>query len=157
MLDLTATDIDDAALALLERSAEMNRLEGLQTSRFDVCDDGARLPAADILVVSDLIYTKELASAVARRCCEALDRGMRVVVADPGRSTRVTFFEALASHGCCKHRGFQCTAECTPFGEWVRGEAAAPPDSELFTVPPTSTTTREGWTTPGLLLLLPPA
>lgn len=95
--DVLATDIDDGALAWLARAAAMQGL-AVNTARFDVVADGA-LPAAELIVVADLLYEEHLARAVARRVNESLARGSEVLVCDPGRLSRVAFLQELKRAG----------------------------------------------------------
>ena len=91
---VTATDISDKALRLIEMAAHEQTLP-VSATRFDVCGT-APLPPADLVVASDVLYTPQLADALARRCVEALDAGAYVVIGDPGRQdARESFFEAL--------------------------------------------------------------
>lgn len=94
-----ASDHDEAGLALLARSAEAQSLgERLRTCTLDVCG-ASPLPPADWLVASDVLYTPQLADALARRCLEMLARGGRAIVADPGRPSRRRFQALIERHG----------------------------------------------------------
>jgi hypothetical protein len=90
-----ATDFDDTALKLVQIAARTSGYERLRTSHFDVLDCATVLPPSDLLVAADVMYSATLARGLARRCVEALDAGMRVVVADPGRPTRRDFQDEL--------------------------------------------------------------
>ena len=46
-----------------------------------------------------LRYTPQLAAALAQRCVEAISRGGRAIVADPGRPSRRLFQAALEQQG----------------------------------------------------------
>lgn len=89
-----ATDVDEEALASTRRAAEHAGL-AIGAVGFDVGSDEP-LPPADLVVAADLMYEPELALALARRVREALERGSRVVVGDPGRLGRAAFDRELA-------------------------------------------------------------
>ena len=93
-----ASDVDETGLALLSRSAEAQSLARLRTCKLDICD-ASPLPPADWLVASDVLYTPQLADALARRCLEIVARGGRAIVADPGRPTRRRFQALIEQHG----------------------------------------------------------
>ena len=50
-------------------------------------------------MASDVLYTPQLADALARRCLEVVARGGRAIVADPGRPTRRRFQALIEQHG----------------------------------------------------------
>ncbi|KAJ8598480.1 hypothetical protein CTAYLR_001329 [Chrysophaeum taylorii] len=72
---VVATDYDDQALA---RVATNGNLE----ARFFDVFGGEGLPACDVLVASDIMYTSALAAKAGDRAAEALARGATVVFAD---------------------------------------------------------------------------
>ncbi|HEX6940966.1 MAG TPA: hypothetical protein VF158_16225 [Longimicrobiales bacterium] len=92
-----AADHDAAALDRIARAAELQGV-AVEVLRFDVCGP-APLPPGDVVVLADLLYEAELARAAARRVVEAVERGARVVVGDPGRVGRPEFVRALARRG----------------------------------------------------------
>ena len=68
-----ACDINPLALALLRHGAERAGLaERVETRTLDLFDEADALPAAEVLLCSDLLYNPELAHQVGRRCGEAL-------------------------------------------------------------------------------------
>ncbi|MDP2340234.1 MAG: 50S ribosomal protein L11 methyltransferase [Deltaproteobacteria bacterium] len=90
-----ATDVDDEVLVAVNRAALEQGLAGLiSTGPFNVCG-GDPLPAADDVVIADLLYEPLLAAAVARRALEAFKRGSRVVVGDPDRAGRQDFIKLV--------------------------------------------------------------
>ena len=94
-----ATDVDPEVLVAVERAAAEQGVSALVTTgSFDVC--GAEpLPAADDVVIADLLYEPLLAAAVARRVLQAHARGSRVVVGDPDRAGRQAFLGLLKEAG----------------------------------------------------------
>ncbi len=92
-----ATDEDDAALTLLAIAAAAQGLD-ISVQRLDVFDD-APLPAADVVVMADVMYEPGLALGMARRAAEALGQGARVLVSDPGRAFRSIFEGLLEERG----------------------------------------------------------
>jgi predicted nicotinamide N-methyase len=94
---VVATDADDAALALLATAAAAQKLP-VEVRRFDVFDD-APLPAADVVVMADVMYEPGLALGMARRAVQAIERGSQVLVADPGRAFRSIFESVLTERG----------------------------------------------------------
>ena len=159
---ITASDIDPNALPLIEAAAELlyasERLcEIFRTGRgrklkaliVDVCSDEP-LPECDLLICCDSCYTTDLATALARRCAETLERSQtaKVLIADPGRPHRETLLRALSELGIQakfedlsgleetdgEHGdgGAAAAAAATgarqssvvPFAEWLRGGAA---------------------------------
>ena len=97
---LIATDISTRGLELLGEAARAQELENIITcTPFDVGGDAALPAEADWLVASDVLYTPQLARALARRCVEIARRGGRAIVADPGRPTRRLFQVLLEQEG----------------------------------------------------------
>lgn len=97
-----ATDADDEVLARIATAAAAQGL-AVDVARFDVHAD-APLPRvddgpADVVLMADVMYEPGLALGMARRAVEALRRGARVMVADPGRAFRAIFDDVLAEHG----------------------------------------------------------
>ena len=93
-----ASDVSFAGLEMISAAARAQSLS-VECIQFDICD-GESLPAdAQWLVASDVLYTPQLARALAERCIEILRRGGRAVVADPGRPTRRLFQSILEREG----------------------------------------------------------
>jgi predicted nicotinamide N-methyase len=93
----TALDHDPFARAVIACSARLQRLR-VQVADFDLTAPDP-LPAADILVIADLLYESDLARTIASRVREALRSGSRVIVGDPARYGRTTFERELHSLG----------------------------------------------------------
>lgn len=91
---VVATDVDETALEATRQGATRAGL-GVETRVLDLQAPGP-LPAADLVVAADLMYEPALATALAARVAEALARGARVVLGDPGRVGRGAFVEELA-------------------------------------------------------------
>lgn len=79
-----ATDHSRATLELIEAAAAAQGLRQLRTGVLDLLDDAAPLPATrvDVAVAADLLYSEELARAVARTCARLARRGAALVVTD---------------------------------------------------------------------------
>ena len=91
-----ATDISATSLEYTAAAATAQSLK-VQTRLFDATALDEPLPRADALLLSDVFVTDDLATAFAARVAEALTVGFaRILVVDPGRSTRETFLAALA-------------------------------------------------------------
>jgi predicted nicotinamide N-methyase len=80
---VTATDIDDAALYACVAAADAQGMV-VRGAVFDLMGNDA-LPAADVLIVTDVLYDDSLTEAVCRRIEEAWRRGLELVVGCPGR------------------------------------------------------------------------
>ena len=94
----TALDISPLALKLVETAAAEMQLD-VATAVFDVFSP-ADLPAADVVVFADILYTKPLGKAIADRVHEAARRGSAVVVgSQKGREGRDAFLTQLAALG----------------------------------------------------------
>ena len=90
-----ATDISATSLEYTAAAATAQSLT-VQTRLFDATALDEPLPRADALLLSDVFVTDDLATAFAARVAEALTVGFaRILVVDPGRSTRETFLAAL--------------------------------------------------------------
>ena len=94
-----ACDINPLTLELLSDAANAQQLrERIELRTFDVCSD-APLPAADLYIFSDLLYTRTLASHIARRCSELLwgcgTPGARVLVTDSQKFHSAAFLDDL--------------------------------------------------------------
>jgi predicted nicotinamide N-methyase len=94
--DVTATDVDDFALAAVRRAAAL--VWQLRAVPFDVAG-AAPLPPTDVLVAADLLYEEALCAATARRVIEARRTGAVAVVGCPGRVFRGRFVGLLADAG----------------------------------------------------------
>jgi len=113
-----ATDVSSTALEFCAAAADAQHLSPplLETRTFDVLS-AEPLPSGsstiDVLLLSDLFVTEELARAHAARVAEAAQSSGRpfVLVVDPGRSTRACFLDALDRHGVA-HGGFCSAEEC---------------------------------------------
>ena len=92
-----ALDHDPTGLALIAASAAAQKLD-VDILLFDICSDDP-LPAGDVLTIADILYQNELSRRAAGRVIEAVRRGMRVVIADPGRFGRVEFDELIEGAG----------------------------------------------------------
>ena len=92
-----ALDHDPFARAVVAAAATMQELD-VEVSAFDVRSHDP-LPAADIVVIADLLYELELAHAAARRTREALAAGAKVVIGDPARYGRTEFQRLLGDAG----------------------------------------------------------
>lgn len=122
-----ATDVSELALQLLSSAAAEQGL-AVRTARLDALDASSQpLPPADLLVLSDLFVTEELARGHARRCAEALASGYsRVLVVDPGRSTREGFLRELEALGLAhEHEGFAALDACLEAGAGAAAGSAA--------------------------------
>lgn len=81
--DVLATDRSAASLELIEAAAEAQGLRQLRSSVFDLLDEQAVLPErVDVAVAADLLYSEELAVAVARTCARLVRRGAALIVTD---------------------------------------------------------------------------
>lgn len=92
-----ALDHDVGALERIRGAAAAQGLE-VATARFELFGPDP-LPAADVVVFADVLYEVALARAVAGRVAEAVNRGARVVVGDPGRVGRPEFERELSRLG----------------------------------------------------------
>lgn len=123
-----ATDISQVSLDLTDAAAEAQQLRHIvETAILDSTDlEHVPLPAGyDVLILSDVFVTEALAKAYAARvaeACAAEASYRRVLVVDPGRSTRRTFLDELARRGVDSSPGF-CSAE-----ECLRRAASVPPE-----------------------------
>ena len=128
-----ATDFNPFSLQLVNQAMQMQpdgrkiTCAQLSTQIFDVCDFDAYpdLPAnCDVLLVADLLYSPKTGECVARRVHQAVQRNMRVLVADsPLRPGRPRFLEELS-----KLLGRQVefnTVPGEPVSEGVRHELIA--------------------------------
>jgi len=99
---VTALDHDPFALRLIDEAA---RLQGLtvETREFDLTS-GERLPMADLLVASDLLYEFDLAESIAWHVTKQVGRGGRALIADPGRLGSSTFFDFLKENWVYGHQ-----------------------------------------------------
>jgi predicted nicotinamide N-methyase len=96
---IVASDVSERGLKLLGAAARAQGL-GVQCVALDICREEEALPASvDWLVASDVLYTPQLARALACRCIEIVRRGGSAVVADPGRPTRRLFQSILEREG----------------------------------------------------------
>ena len=92
-----ALDHDAVARSLLDEAARRQGLD-VETRDFDLYSKQP-LPPGDLVVFSDLLYETPLARATARRVLQAVRRGSRVFVGDPGRIGREDLLRDLAAGG----------------------------------------------------------
>lgn len=92
-----ALDHDAFAREVLKHAMTLQQLK-VEVRPFDVRSD-TPLPAADIVVIADLLYEPELARAAAHRTLEALASGATVLVGDPRRYGRAEFERILETAG----------------------------------------------------------
>ncbi len=96
---VVCSDVDDDVFGAVAAGAvEQGVADRVTTLRFDVCGTEP-LPAADVVVIADLLYEPVLAAAVARRVIEARARGGVVVVGDPDRAGRTAFLRLVRDAG----------------------------------------------------------
>lgn len=131
-----ATDYDPAALKLTEVAVESAGLsDRVRTALFDICNPTPLSAVGEgfhILLAADVMYSEALALALARRCVEADNMGIRSVVADPGRPTQRIFLDALAAAADGSEEGSRQPLsarvvalnelEGMPFDGWARGQ-----------------------------------
>lgn len=134
---VVATDNDPQALKLTEAAAKAAGVsDRVRTVIFDICDARKPLPSdCDVLVAADVMYSEVLASALARRCEQAVTMGARALIADPGRPTRRHFHDALAASTAAKlsaHVLAMNQLGAVTFGEWASGtkETRGPSEDE---------------------------
>ena len=122
---VVASDVSEAGLKLLRSAVAAQALSNVRCIRFDICtsealpslldpatdadaDDGRpksdaapkpQAASSEWLVAADVLYTPQLARALAHRCIEMIRRGGRCIVADPGRPTRRLFQSILEREG----------------------------------------------------------
>ena len=98
----------------------------LEASTFDVFSSDPLPSGVDVLMLSDLFVTEDLARAHATRVAEMLGRGSSsacmALVVDPGRSTRGCFLRTLEELEV-RHDGFGNAQECE--ARALAGELAA--------------------------------
>lgn len=92
-----ALDYDRFALGLIRKAAELQEVD-VDVRRFDLYDK-ASLPAAEVVVIADLLYEQSLSEVAAHRAIEAVRRGSRVLIGDPGRFGRPVFEYVLEQEG----------------------------------------------------------
>ena len=78
-----AADIDGFALSAVAINARLNDVE-LEITGEDLLSSDP--PPADVILVGDLFYEKELAARCFAWLCKAQVHGARVLIGDPGRS-----------------------------------------------------------------------
>jgi predicted nicotinamide N-methyase len=116
-----ALDHDAAALRLIALAAERQGL-AVDVHHFDL-HAADPLPPADLVVLADLLYDPALARSAARRVAEAVGRGSRVLVGDPGRLGRAEFLRTLA--GYALYPTFEEVTVCLPGEERTVGVGVA--------------------------------
>ena len=98
---VVASDFNPYALEMIKQAAKLQRVpispSSFTTMIFDITDHTKPLPAADLLVIADLLYNPITGEAVARRIFEAVNRGTKVIIADsPKRPGRPKMLEVLS-------------------------------------------------------------
>lgn len=93
-----ATDNNPAPLELVDRAAQAQGLDAVETAVFDLCG-AEELPAVDCLLAADVCYNEQVARALARRCAEAHERNIQVLVVDSVNIARRTLVEELKTLG----------------------------------------------------------
>lgn len=83
--EVTACDVDPLALAAIGLNAAANGVR-VTPSGEDILNDGARWCGADVILVADAFYEKELARRVMAFADRARAHGAAVLAADPGRT-----------------------------------------------------------------------
>ena len=111
-----ATDVSETALEFTRSAAAAQDLSArLEASTFDVFSSDPLPSGVDVLMLSDLFVTEDLARAHATRVAEMLGRGSSsacmALVVDPGRSTRGCFLRTLEELEV-RHDGFGNAQEC---------------------------------------------
>jgi predicted nicotinamide N-methyase len=103
--EVTASDVDPLAVAAIGVNAAANgvtvagRCDDLLGGDGASDDGGGRWPAADVVLVADAFYEKDLAARVMAFAGRARGHGARVLLADPGRAYLPrTGLSALASY-----------------------------------------------------------
>lgn len=104
-----ASDYNPLTLLMIEKAADIQpggplSREILSTMLFNIKDISVPLPPADLIVIADVLYDKDLGIAVARRILEAMKRGSKIIVGDsPSRLGRPFMLAELAKAGVdCK-------------------------------------------------------
>lgn len=99
-----ALDFNPLTLQLLEMghkkllgcAVDPSSIGGVECQLFNMAIETQRLPACDLLLMSDVIYSKELGKLAAIRVAEAMNvHNAAVLLTDPGRSTVAFFLEEL--------------------------------------------------------------
>ncbi|NRG16884.1 methyltransferase [Rhizobiales bacterium] len=80
---VTASEIDDYAIAAIELNGELNGIR-LETTFADVTQGD--IPEADVMFCGDVFYEKPMAERVVAFLDRLLKRGVPVYIGDPGRS-----------------------------------------------------------------------
>ena len=94
LVSLTCRELGAAATSATDVDG-LDRVDAaVSPAFFDVCSEAA-LPPCDVMVAADVMYTSDLARALARRAAEAHRGGARVVVADSQGWASNAFREAL--------------------------------------------------------------
>lgn len=95
---LVQTDNNKAALALAKRNLDRNGLTTAEQRQVDWAnwDDRGR---CDLVIGSDILYSKEMQPHLRRIFESNLAPGGRVLLSDPFRSTAINFLETLERNG----------------------------------------------------------
>ncbi len=86
---VTASDIDDNALAAIALNAEANGVPGIGRRRLDlaaVTVGPAAVGASEVVLAADVFYARDLADVALSSLRAAARAGVTVLVADPGRA-----------------------------------------------------------------------
>ncbi|GAX11019.1 hypothetical protein FisN_2Lu548 [Fistulifera solaris] len=108
-----ALDVHPATLQLLQYGIPSYLTHVVKPIVFDLCDRQAPLPflqTVDLMIVADVLYNPQLAQQVARRCSEAYDQGIGVLITDSQRLVH-NFVEMIR----LRDNGNQCSSAPSPF------------------------------------------
>lgn len=133
-----ATDFNRLPLQLLNEAARRQGFDKrLKVQQFDLCDASARLPEADLVMASDVLYERRTAEAMAQRVNEALTRQSRVLVADIGRPNRKVFLSTLKELQPEEDFTFSCSATAVHVGRATSSSVATTSETtvELLELP----------------------
>jgi predicted nicotinamide N-methyase len=98
-----ALDIHPTTLQLLQYGIPSQLSHVVTPIVFDVCDRQVPLPflqTVDLMIVADVLYNPQLAQHVARRCREAYDQDIEVLITDSQRLVH-NFIEMIPFHDIC--------------------------------------------------------
>eukprot|EP01031_Cornospumella_fuschlensis_P028335 gene28335-34211_t len=105
-ISVKALDFNPLTLQLLEMghnklvksSIDAKCVGKVECMLFNMATESQRLPTCDLLLMSDVIYSKELGKLAAKRVAEAIIiHNSTVLLTDPGRSTVAYFLEELSA------------------------------------------------------------
>eukprot|EP00434_Breviolum_minutum_P034216 symbB.v1.2.030276.t1/scaffold3393.1/size57804/2 len=132
-----ATDFRPLPLQLLTEAATRQRVEKrLKVQQFDLRDvSNTRLPEADVVMASDVLYERHTAKAMAYRIHEALERGSAVLIADIGRPNRKVFLSTLSSLRPEEDFDFRCSGLAVHSGAGSQNATSVSTNVELLELP----------------------